>query len=200
MDVLDHVHPALLLQSVHQDLPEGVLLDADGHGGLGVEDRVHEPVIAVVLAAVVQQGAVQVGRPVVKGREEEAQLRIAHNPIRPMVAEGLFRSVIPQHGGGLLHRADGAGNVGELQIAAVGLKAAVLCPEGNVVDVAGKQHQNAVVSQLQGPGDFLIEGVTGLLVRQLGIPQSGKESVLVAVQNLGCGEADIGERSSDGAG
>ena len=73
---------------------------------------VDELLVELVRLAGVKEGVVDVGRPVVKGREEEAQLRRADH-LSHGVVELIVAGEIPQLRPARLHRADAADNIGE---------------------------------------------------------------------------------------
>ena len=164
-----------------------------------MEHGVYKAFIAVVLALVVIQRAVEIGRAVVKGREEEAKLRVCYHPVRAVAVEGLLGSVIAQCGLGLLHRADGAHKIGKLAVRKL-VKPPVLAPERDVIHVAAQQHQQIALTELEVLRDGLIELVAGLFVCELAGSELAEQAVLVAVRHLGGGEHDVRKRPAHGAG
>ena len=66
------------------------------HWRLDVEDAVDELLVQLVRLAGVEQRVVNVGRPVVKRREEEAQLRLADDLVGAVAVELVLRRVEPQ--------------------------------------------------------------------------------------------------------
>ena len=87
MDVLDDVHAAFVLQRIRQHLAERLALCARGHGRLQIEHGGDELLIAVVRVLRIIQRAVEVRRAVVKGREQEADLRRGGDPVRAALME-----------------------------------------------------------------------------------------------------------------
>ena len=69
MDGLHHLQAAGPLQPLPEGGLERLPLLPGGHGGLGVEDGVQKFLVQLIRLAGVGEGVVDVGRPVVKGRE-----------------------------------------------------------------------------------------------------------------------------------
>ena len=197
MDGLDHLHRAGVPQPLPQGGLEGLLLLGGGHGGLGVEDGVDELLMDLIRLFGVEQGVVQIGGPAVKGGEQEAQLRRGHHLAGPAVELVLPGEVAQLHLA-VLHRADAADQIGEHRVRVL-LKPVVLPTAGHVVGVVSQQDQIVPV-QLQGVDDFAVEGLPGLGVLQLGVPQGGEELVLLAVRHLLGGKDDVNELLAQGAG
>ena len=61
------------------------------------------------------------------------------------------------------------------------------------------QEDQIVPVQLQGVDDFVVEGLPGLGVLQLGVPQGGEELVLLAVRHLLGGKYNVDELLAQGA-
>ena len=73
-----------------------------------MEDAVDELLVELVRLAGIEQRVVDVGRPVVKRREEETQLRLADDLVGAVAVELVLRRVEAQRGLALLDRADAA--------------------------------------------------------------------------------------------
>ena len=81
-DGLDPLQGAGALQGLRQGGLEGLPLLLGGHGRLGVEHRVQEVLVEVPGGAGIEEGVIDIGRPVVEGREQEAQLRRGDDLLR----------------------------------------------------------------------------------------------------------------------
>ena len=147
----------------------------------------------------VVQGVINIGRPVVKGREQESQRRGGNHLVHRAVVEQLFLRDVVKIRLGLLDGADGAENEGVGLVGIVRLRIAVLALEGNVVAVAAQQNQ---VIALDGNGvdDLLAEFPAKRVVRQLGLPQIHEHFMLRGACHLTCLEGDVNEILADGAG
>ena len=97
----------------------------------------------------------------------------------------------------VLHRADAADQIGEHRVRVL-LEPVVLPPAGHVVGVVGQEDQIVPV-QLQGVDNFVVEGLPGLGVLQLGVPQGGEKLVLLAVRHLLGGKDNVDELLAQGA-
>ena len=161
---LDHVHAARLPQGFRQGLPEGLLLLLRCHGHIGVEHAFDEFLGQGVGLAAVEQGVVEIGGPVVKGREQEAAFRCRHGLGREAV-ELVVPGVVAQAGLALLHRAHGTEKVGEHNLPVL-QGGAVLGFGGYVVGVVGQKQQVAAL-QVQALHGLLVEGLPGLQVLEL---------------------------------
>ena len=199
MNGLDHLHAAGLLQGVTQGGLEGLPLLGGGHRRLRVEHRVDELLVEGIRLPAVKQGVVEIGRPVVKGREQEAQLRLAHDLLLQGDVEGVLSVEVPQLRRPVLHRADAADEVAEHLLAGVPVHLAVPAPVGHVVGIGAQQDQVVALPHVQGLDDPLVKGLPGLRVLQLGVPQGGEEPVLLAVRHLLGGEHDVDEIPAQGA-
>ena len=199
MDVLDDVHAAFVLQRVREHLAEGFTLRTRGHGRLQVEHGGDKLLIAAVRVLCVIQRAVEVRRAVVKGREQEADLRRGGDPVRAALVEFPLCGVIAQDGLRLLHGADAAEYIGKLLLAALVLPETVARTERHVIAVRSQQDQ-VVVRQMQRACDLFIQGLHGLLVLQAGVAQPHEQAVLVAVRDLRRREAQVGEGFAHSAG
>ena len=113
VDRLDHLEATLLLQGLLQHGVKGRLLLVCGHGGLGAEHRFHHSALDVLCMLGVVEGVVQVGGAVIEGREQKAQLRRGHHPVRCPVVELILLDIITQGRLGQLHRTHTAQNVRE---------------------------------------------------------------------------------------
>lgn len=130
VDGLEHLHAALVLQPLTQGGLKGHLLLSGGHGRFGVEHRVDELLVQLVGAACIIQGVIDVGRPVVKGGEEEAQLRGTDDLPRRQVVELVLLGEVAQLRLALLHRIDAADKVREGLVRGVRLKLVITAPWG----------------------------------------------------------------------
>ena len=177
------LHAVLISPAVHESgldtLPVGVLT------GLHV--------VGVV------QGVVNIGGAVIKGREQEAQRRGGNKLIHSPVVEGLFLRDVVQPALGLLHRADGAQDVGIGLVGVVLLKGIVPGLKGHVIGVIAQQNQ-VVSLHNHGVDDLLEEAVQQLVIPQLGFPQVHEQLMLGAARHLGGLEGDINQILADGAG
>ena len=83
MNRLKHIVMAFFGKRFAQNTLEGFLLLSGGNGGLQVENRLNELRVVLREVAGIVQGIVYVGASVVKGREEETELRRRNKPVRP---------------------------------------------------------------------------------------------------------------------
>ena len=150
--------------------------------------------------AEVVQGVVEIGGAVVEGREEEAQLRLAHNLLGHAAVELVFPGEEAQGRFPVLHRADGADQVGEDLIGGVWLQVVILAAVGHVVGVVGQENEIVAVAHVQGLDHPLEEGLPGGSILEGGLPQGHQKPVLLAVRYLLGGEHDIHQVFPQGAG
>ena len=143
LDRLDRVKGAVLPQGPGKKALERLPLLGCGHGGRQVEHRVHKFLPTLPNVPGVQQGAVKVGGPVLKGWEQKAHFRRPHQPIRGPVVKLPCCYVICQGRFRQLHRADAAQNIAEDGVGAVLQLLAVLAPEGHVIGVLCQENQVA---------------------------------------------------------
>ena len=108
------------------------------------------------------QAVIKIRPPAVKRREEEAKLGRADGVGPALIVKFLFLRVVAKGGLSGLDRADGAEHVGE-DLAAVFQMHAVLCLEGHVVALVGKEDQ-IVVLRGKRACDRLIECFERLFV------------------------------------
>ena len=108
MDRLDHLQAARALQRPGEGPLEGLLLLGGGHGGLRAEDGVQELLVNLVRLPGVEEGVVDVRRPIVEGGEEEAQLRGGNHLPGGAAVELVFPGEIAQLHFAGFHRADAA--------------------------------------------------------------------------------------------
>ena len=188
---LDHPGAAFLIQGLRQQLPEAVLLDADRHRRSGVKQGVDEFLVAAFSGAVIEQSAVDIRGAIIEGGKEKAQLRVSHRPDRSLPPEALFRRVIAEAGPGLLHGADGADQIGKLGVAAVRVQAAVLAPEGHVIDVRRQQDQIVGFRQLQASGDLLIQDPAAIRLGQPLLQKPRQQLVFRPVLDLSRGKDQV---------
>ena len=113
VDRLDHLEAALLFQGLLQHRVKGRLLLVRGHGGIGAEHRLHHSALDVLCMLGVVEGVVQVGGAVIEGREQKAQLRRGHHPVRSPVVELILLDIVAQGRLGQLHRTHTAQDIGE---------------------------------------------------------------------------------------
>ena len=154
-----------------------------------MEDAVQKGLGLAVRPAAVEQGVVQVGGPVVEGGEEEAVLRRGHG-LGDAAVELVVPGEVPQAGLALLHRADGAQQVGEHRVA-VQLQV-VLALDGDIVGVVCQQQQ-VVALEIQSLGGLFVKGPAGLCVLQARAAQGHEQPVLLAVRHLLGGEHQVDE-------
>ena len=100
----------------------------------------------------------------------------------------------------LLHRADGADNVGEDGVRRVLLGLSVRVPVGDVVGVVGEEDKVVDIPHVQAVDDLLVEGLPGLQVLQGAAAQGGEQFVLLALHNLFGGEDDVNQVLAQAAG
>ena len=191
MDRLDHRHAARLLQSLLKGGLKGLPLLGSGHGGLCAENGVNELLVELVRLPGVEEGVVQIGRPVIKGRVQEAQLRRRHDLPGHAVVELVLPGEVAQLRLAVLHRTHAAEDaaVHVLRIP----RLAVPAPAGHVVGVIGHEDQVVALPHVQALDDPLVELLADLAVFQLRLPQSRQEPVLVAVHHLLGGEHHVDE-------
>mgnify|MGYP000452983136 CR=1 FL=1 len=77
-----------------------------------------------------KQGVVKVGRPVIKGREQKAKLRLAHDLLLHRDVELVLPMEVSQLRRPILHRADAADEVAEHLFAGIPVYLAVLARWG----------------------------------------------------------------------
>ena len=200
VDRLDHIHAAVLLQRLLKGPAKGLPLLYGGHRQLRAEHRFHKLRVADLWLAEVVQGVVEIGGAVVEGREEEAQLRLAHNLLGHAAVKLVFPGEEAQGRFPVLHRADGADQVGEDLIGGVRLQVVVLAAVGHVVGVVGQEDKVVAVVHVQGLDYPLEEGLPGGSILEGRLPQGHQEPVLLAVRHLLGGEYDIHQVFPQGAG
>ena len=200
MDGLHHLQAAGPLQPLPQGGLERLPLFSGGHGRFGVEDGVQKLLVQLVRLAGVGESIVDIGRPVVKGREQEAQLRRGDDLTGGAVVELIFARAVAQLQFAVLHRAHTAHNVGEHRVALIRAILAVFASVGHIVGVVGQQDQIIALSHVQAVDDRLIEFLPHLAVLQPGVPQSHEAAVLIAVRHLLGGEHDVDEVPAQGPG
>ena len=200
VDRLHHLHAARPLQSAAQGGLKGLPLLGGGHGRLCAEHCVNELLMELVRLPAVKQGVVKVGRPVIKGREQKAKLRLAHDLLLHRDVELVLPMEVSQLRRPILHRADAADEVAEHLFAGIPVYLAVLAPVGHIIGVGPQQDQIVVLPHVQGADDLLVKGIPGLRVLQLGRPQGGEQAVLLAVRHLLGGKHDVNQVPAQGAG
>ena len=165
-----------------------------------MKDCLNEILITLFLGAVEEQRAIEVGGPVVKGREEEAQLGIAGHTVHAAAVEALLSRVIAKTWLRLLDGADGANQIGELGVAGIRMEAAVLSPEGDVVDIRRQQDQIADLRQTEAACNFFKQAVARVGVGQTLPQQFHQQSVFFSALDLSGRKAQLGERPAQGPG
>ena len=191
MDRLGHFEAEVLPQRVGEHGAEGLLLGRSGHGRFRAKEGLDQLLVELRRLLGVVQGVVEIGRPVVKGREEKAQGGIAHNGTAGADMELVGLVEKPQVRRGVLHRADGAEDIAEHLVGALGEGLVIGPLMGHVVAVRGQEDDVIGVRQVQGLDDGLIEGLPGFLVLAVGPVQGGEQGVLPAPGHLGGGEGDV---------
>ena len=134
------------------------------------------------------------------GGEEKAQLRRGNHLSGGAAVELVLPGEVAQLHLALLHRADGADNVGEDGVRRVLLGLAVRVPVGDVVGVVGEEDKVVDIPHVQAVDDLLVEGLPGLQVLQGAAAQGGEQFVLLALHNLFGGENDVNQVLAQAAG
>ena len=199
VDSLHHIQAAFLPQGGGQQGFKGLFLLSSRLGCRGVKYRFNEGILPHLHIVGIVQGIVDIGGAVVKGREQEAQHGSRYHLVHGTIVEDLFLRHIMQIGFGLLHRADGADQIGVGFVAVVTLAEIILALKGNVIAVTANQDQ---VSPLHAHrvNDLLIEGSQQLLILQLALPQIHQQLVLRGICHLRGFEGNINEILSQRAG
>ena len=170
VDRLHHIQAALLPQGRGEQGLKALFLLVGRHGDRGIEQGLDQGILAGFDVVGVVQSVINIGGPVVKGREQEAQNGGGHRLIHGAVVEELFLGNIVQIGLGLLHGANGANEVGIHLLGFIGIGQIILSLKGHIIAVTAQQNQ---VISLHGHGvnDFLEEGMEQLIVFEFGFPQ-----------------------------
>ena len=108
MNRLDHLQAAGVLQRPGESPLEGLPLLGGGHGGLRAEDGVQELLVNLVRLPGIEEGVVDVRRPVVEGGEKEAQLRGGDHLSGGAAVEFVLPGEIAQLHFAVFHRAHAA--------------------------------------------------------------------------------------------
>ena len=148
----------------------------------------------------VKQGVIDVGGPVVKGREQEAQGRGLGDMPGGAAPKLLVPVAVLQGQGGILHRAYGAHEIPEHRLRCVGDLLIVPAAMGHVIGIGGQQNQIAALAHVDGVDDPAVQALPGVGVLQLRLAQGLQQAVLVAVRHLGGGKHDVDEVPAQGAG
>ena len=140
----------------------------------------------------VVEGVIEVRGTVVKGREQEAQLRGADRLVHGAVPEAFFLRHIVQGGFCLLHRADSADEEAVGLVGVVLSKGTILTLKGHIVAVAA--HKDQVVSlQNHILDDLLVERSQFFLVFQAAGTKIHEKLMLRTAGNLGGLKAQVNE-------
>ena len=163
VDGEDYLHGICVPQRLGEGALERLPLLGGGHGRLGVEHRINKLLVKLIRLAGVEQGVVDVGRPVVKGGEQKTKLRRGHY-LAGGVVELVVAGEVVQLRLAQLHRADTAEDVSKYVLGAI--RNIVLAPAGDIVAVAGQQEQVTAFAHVQAVDDLLIKVRPGLSVLQ----------------------------------
>ena len=200
VDGLDHVQVAVLPQSGGQQGLEAFFLLRRGHRHRGIEEGFNQGILAHLDVVGIVQRIVDIGGPIVKGREQKAQHRGGHRLIHGSIVEEFLLRHIVEIGLGLLHRADSADEIGIHLLRLVGIRNVVLSLKGHIIAVAANEDQ-VVSLQSHGIDDLLEEAVEQLVVGELAFPQIHQQLVLRGpLGHLGSLEGQINEVLADRAG
>ena len=198
VDGLYHLQTAAVRQGGGQGGLKRLLLLIRGHGRLGAEHPVQEILVDIPGGLGVKQDVVDIGRAVVKGREQEAQFRLGHDLSGDAAVELVLSGEVAQLQLAVLHGTDAAEDV---SVYGVGISRLVVPgPSGHVVGVIGQQDHVVGVPHIQGVDDLPVELLPDLSALQLRLPQGGEQTVLVTVHHLLGGKNHIYQVSAQGAG
>lgn len=139
MNGLHHVQAAIVPQGRGEQRLEGLFLFGGGLWHRGIEHRLNQRILRGRNVVGVVQGVIDVGRPVVKGREQESQRGGGDHLVHRAVVEQLFLRDVVEIRLCLLDGADGAEDKSVGLVGIVRLRIAVLALEGNIVAVAAQQ-------------------------------------------------------------
>ena len=148
----------------------------------------------------VKQSVVDIGGPVVKGREQEPQDRGQGNVSGGAAPELLVLVAVLQSQGGVLHRADGAHEIPEHRVRPVGHLLIVPAAVRHVVGVGGQEDEIAALAHVDGVDDPAVQALPGVGVLELRLPQGLEQPVLIAVRHLPGGELNVDQVPAQGAG
>ena len=160
-----------------------------GHGDFGTEHRVDEVRVIRLAVPGIEQRVVEIGGPVVKSGEEEAQFRGGHHLASRGAVKALVLRGVAQLALSALHRTHGAKHVfiDSSRVA----DASVLAVMGHVVGIKGQQDQIVSAVHVQVIDNRVIKLVQQGRVLPLAFAQGGEQPVLVAVQHLLGGKGNV---------
>ena len=141
MDSLNHIQITFVTQAGGEQSFKGLLLLGGGLGDGCIENRFHQSILRFLDVLGVVERIINIGRAVIKCREQEAQRRRGHHLCHSAVMEYLLLRHIMQIRLGLLHGADGAQQICIGFFRLILLEGIILTLEGNVIAVAGQQNQ-----------------------------------------------------------
>ena len=199
VNLLDHIHAALVVKSRGQQGLEGLLLLIGRLWDGSIENGLDKSVVALLDVLGVEQGVVDIGGAVVKSREQEAQLRCGDHLSHGAVVEQFFLSNIVQVGLCLLHGADGADHEGIAFLTLVLLERIVLALEGHVIGLAAQEDQ-VIVLEGDGVDDLLVEAPPQLVILQLAVSQVHQQLMLRGACHLGRLKGDVDQILAQTAG
>ena len=196
MHGLHHIHAALLCQRITQNGLKGLLLGIGGLGNGCMEDGVHKGFLALLDAASVIEGLVDVSCPPIKGREQKSDGRTADCIGDATVVEDLFFRNIVERCFCELHGTHSAEQKFE---GFVGFLAVAVLFEGNIVCIAADQDQIALI-QRNRFHDLTVKAHAQFLISQVGLAKCHQKLVFRTVHDLRSLEVDVDQMLSDGAG
>ena len=199
MDCLHHLHAALIIQGSGQQGLKGLFLLCRRLGRLDIEKGVNECLMADLGIMGVKQRIVDIGGPVIKGREQKAHLRGGNHMGGAAVVELLILCDVMQIGFRLLHRADRAQKVCIDLFGSILQGRIILALEGYIIAVTSNEDQ-IIIIESNIFNDLFEKLHTQVIILQLGLTQLHEHFMLRAVGNLGGTEGDIDEILTDGAG
>ena len=200
VDGLHHIVAAILLQRVAQRRTEGVFLLLGGQRRRHAEYRVDDLLVDLSGVFAVKQGVVDVGGAVIKGGEQESQLRRQRDVTGGRAVEAAVLIVVFQLQRRGFYRADAAQKVLEHRVGAVGKHLVVAALIGHIVGVGSQQDEIVGLAHVHGVDDAAVQGLPGVLILRAALPHGLKQAVLVAAGHLRRGKFDIDEVSAQPAG
>ena len=190
MDRLDQFHIAGITQSFAECILECFFLLSGRHGGCGMKYAVDNFLVDLICLSGIEQSIVDIGRTIVKGREQESKFRCG-NDLADTTVELVVSGEESQLSFALLHRTDTANDIGEYGIGCICIHLVVFVLTGDIVCVICQEDQVVAVPKVKRVDDFLIELLTDVTAFQLRIAQRHEKAMLITVSYLFSREDNI---------
>ena len=188
MHFLDHIQGTLSSQRLGQQGLEVIGLLRSRHLRFHVESRFQECLMGIAAVPAEEKHGVYVGGAAFIKREEEAQLRIAGQPLRDALVENAVRGNIPQRRLFLFDRADGAENIAECAVGVfiIDFFVHIALPDINIII----QHEDQPVFRVLR----IFHGLHIRMLRADAGDQPGKDILqhgFIRQRGIPCAEQDI---------